>query len=375
VEIALSTVLVALGVLLIASFQSAASHERGYDPDHLIAVSVEPLSAPEGEDALAFFSEVESRVHSIPGVESVSLSSHEITEQRGFRFPVRVAEMPPSNDGEYPLATLRVAAPNLFKTVGIPLIAGRDLEHGGAGEWGFVVNERFVDLLVSRGTDPLGVRVELPWLAGAITGVVGNVTPEPGEPAEPTLYVPFDAVQLPGMWLSARLSPSPSEIVPEIRRRIQSLDPSAPLERVVIASESVRAAVASERFNMVLASTFAVLALTLAAVGVYGVTSFSVAARKREIGIRRALGAPGLSVTMGVVKRIGVLGLVGVCLGLFGAYAGGGVLESILVGTTPTDPRILALVAFILIAVGVAATAVPVSHAMRIDPTGTLREE
>lgn len=373
-EIALSTVLAVLALLLFSTFRSAITYDRGFEFDNLVSINVDPMHPPQAGDELrAYFGAILEGVQRIPGVHDAALSSHEITEQRGFRGPVAVEGMPEITPA--PQATGRIVSESFFRTAGVPLRLGRWFSTDGGAEdiVDLIVNERFVRRHMTGIPDPLGRRVSLDWAEGRIVGVVADISPDLGEPAEPMVYVPFERMTMAGMWLTVRTIDKPATVVPAVRREVEAVDPNVLLERVTVLEQSVRTSVAPQRFNMLFVISFAVLALALAAIGIYGVTSFSVATRRGEIGIRRALGASDHRVALEVARRVGMLTVLGVVVGLVGAAAGGRLLASLLVGVSPTDPLILASVAALLGTVAAASALIPIVRAIRIDPTETLR--
>ena len=177
------------------------------------------------------------------------------------------------------------------------------------------------------GAAALGRRLDLDWAGGRIVGIVGDVSPGLGEPAQPMVYLPFEQVTPPGMWLVVRTIGEPASAMPGIRSAVQAVDRAVLIERVDVLEQTVQTSVAPERFNMLLVVMFAVLALTLAAVGIYGVTAFSVTARRGEIGIRRALGASDQRVAAEVARRVAGLTAVGVVAGVVASSAGGRLLS------------------------------------------------
>ena len=375
-EIALSTMLAVLAVLLFATFRTALTHDRGFRFDNLVAINVDPLHPPAtGDETRAYYGSVLERVMAVPGVRDVGLSSHEILEQRGFRMPVLVGGFDAGLD--VPETTVRTVDRGFFWAAGIAMLAGRTFsETGGADDdVDLVVNERFVDLHLAGVGQPLGQDLDLDWTRGSVVGVAHDVSPGLGEPAEPIVYVPFERIGSPGMWLVIRSVGDPAPLIPEVRRRIRTVDQYALLQRVTVLEQSVETSIAPERFNMLLVASFALMALSLAAVGIYGVTSFSVATRRNEIGIRRALGANGPRVAREVAQRVGVLTALGVAIGIGASAAGGRLLMSLLAGVTPTDPAVLGGVALLLTGVAALATAVPVFQAVCIDPSEALRPE
>lgn len=376
-EIAMSTVLAVLAVLLFSTFRDAVSFDRGFEHDQLVAMNVEPLHPPaDGDEARAYFGAIVENVRALPGVRDVALSSHEILEQRGLSLGVAVEGNPVVGDEPRP-ATVRIVSGGFFRTTGIPLLRGRSFaaDGGPEDEMDVVVNRRFVDLLVDPAQDAIGLGVELSWARGRIVGVVGDVSPALGEPARPIVYLPFQRETVPGMWVTVRAVGEAAPLVPGIREAVHDVDRWVPLQRVDLLGESVESSVAPQRFNMLLVVSFAALALVLAAVGIYGVTALSVATRRSEIGIRRALGASDPLVAAEIVKRVAQLTGVGLAIGILVSSLGGRLLGSVVVGVEPTDPGVLVVVTALLGAVALLAAGIPVARAIGIEPTEALRAE
>ncbi len=292
-----------------------------------------------------------------------------------MRFEIEIEGLQRS-DGHPPEATIRTVSHDFFRTAGIPVAEGRSFaEDGGASDnVDLVVNRRFVELHLG-GADALGRRIDLDWAGGRIVGVVGDVSPGLGEPSQPMVYLPFAQLTPPGMWLLVRTTGDPASVMPGIKAAVQSVDRDVLLERIDMLEQTVQTSVAPERFNMLLVVTFAVLALTLAAVGIYGVTAFSVTARRGEIGIRRALGASDQRVAAEVARRVAGLTAIGVVAGVIASSAGSRLLSSLVVGVQATDFWVIASVALLLAGIAGIAAVIPILRATRIEPTEALRTE
>ncbi len=375
-EIALSTVLAVLAMLLFSTFRTALTYDRGFEFDNLLAISVDPLHPPEdGDAARAYFGSVLERVQRLGGVRDAALSSHPLLEPRGLRVPVMIEGGPVVTPT--PQAYVNLISHGFFATAGIALLEGSGFSESGGveGDLDIVVNERFAQQHLADGGERLGTRLELDWVTGHVVGVVSDVETVLGEPALPKVYISLDLVTVEGASLTVRTITDAAAIVSAIREEIRSVDPNILLEDVTVVEQAVRTSVAPQKFNMVLVISFAALALTLAGVGIHGVTAFSVATRRSEIGIRRALGASDHRVVLDVARRVGILTALGVVIGLIGAAAGGRLLSSLLIGVSPSDPAILAAVAALLATIAGGAALVPVLRALHIDPTESLRAE
>lgn len=272
---------------------------------------------------------------------------------------------------------MRIVSSDFFRTTGIPVVQGRTFSRdgGASDDFDLVVNRKFVDLLMSGAPDALGRRINLELATGRIVGVVGDVSPDLAEPAQPMVYLPFEQITPGGMWLIVRTTAEPASVIPGIRGAVRSVDQAVLLERIDILRQNVRTSVAPQWFNMLLVVTFAVLAVTLAGVGIFGVTAFSVTARRSEIAIRRALGATDKSVVAQVARRVAGLTALGVVSGIVASSAGGTLLASLVAGVNAPDLWVVASVALLLAAVSTVAAAIPILRAIRIDPADALSSE
>jgi putative ABC transport system permease protein len=241
-----------------------------------------------------------------------------------------------------------------------------------------IVNATFVRRYLA-GRDPIGIRVRFgdsgdDWIT--IVGVAGdsrNVGLR--DPPTPLLYLPYHSFPLPFMSIAARSAASPGAVASIVRSEVKKIDPDLPVDRIVPMREVLQDSVAEPRFRTLLLSMFALMATALAAVGLYGLMSYAVAQRTREIGIRVALGAQARQV-MGPVLREGMtLAVIGVALGLAGSLAASRALGGFLFGVEPTDPLTYGSVAVLLLAVALAASYIPSRRALRVDPIIALRSE
>jgi putative ABC transport system permease protein len=229
------------------------------------------------------------------------------------------------------------------------------------------------------GQDPLGKRIRFDdtkdeWLS--IVGVAGDARDRGLDAApEPVLYIPYQYLTLPFMSVVARSAGGTGAVASAVRAEVRSLDPDLPVDEVRPLSDIVRDSVAQPRFRMLVLGTFALTALLLAAVGVYGLISYSVAQRTREIGIRVALGARPAQVTLPIVREGLALTAMGVAIGLAGSVAVTRLLATFLFGIDATDPLTFFAVAALLLGVTFAASYVPSRRALRVDPLTALRAE
>jgi putative ABC transport system permease protein len=296
------------------------------------------------------------------------------------------AERVRSEGGGLPPISRDVASGNVvgaryFQTLGIPMLLGRDFEARDTPEAPKVAiaNDAFVRVQFpdAERRTALGQRISIdgpegPWRE--IVGVVGDskyasLTEEP----TPILYVPLSQNHETGMVLYVRTSARPAAVLPAVRAAVQSVEPNLPLPDLHTVAETVATSLYVPRMGAILLGVFAVVAVLLAAIGVYGVTSFAVAQRTREIGVRMALGAEKDDILALVVKQGMGLVAVGIAAGLLLAFAAGRSLASFLYGIRGTDAGTFVAVPLILAAVALVACLVPARRAMRLDPLAALR--
>ena len=269
-----------------------------------------------------------------------------------------------------------------FKTLRIPLLAGRqyDAGDGANGQKVTIVNQAFVKRFFPNG-DALGKRVtfgcEVPGdLCRTIVGVVGNIRQESiTDAAIPEMYVPFAQMPLNGATVIVRTSSNPFALVETVRKEVLAIDQNQPIFDVKTLSQRVDDAVAVSRSLMVLFSAFAVLALVLGAVGIYGIVSYSVTQRTHEIGIRMALGARAGNVLSLILKNGLILVLVGIAIGIAGALALTRFLTTLLFGVTPTDGVTFVIVSIFFFVIAMIASLIPALRATKVDPLIALRYE
>lgn len=388
-EMALAVLLLAGAGLLLKSFISLQRVDPGFNPSGVLTFNIAlPRSGyPEPEDSQAFFGELERRVAALPGVERVAgIFGLPLT---GFNYTISVERLDgaPAYDepGQERYTQVRVVTPGYFRAMEIPLLAGRplaDTDRAGT-EPVVVVNESAAELLWPGG-DALGHRFELgttlglggPRIGGSVVGVVADVRHHgPAEAPRPEIYAAHGQFPVDFMSMTVRTSVPPASLVNPVREQLRTMDSSLPMDDVRTMEQRLAASVAEPRLYMLLLSVFAVAALLLAAIGIYGVMACSVRTRVNEIGIRRALGAEAGDVLRMVVGKAMSLALGGLVLGLLAAFALTRVLEGLLYGVSATDPLTFAGVALLLAAVALLASFIPARRAARVDPMLALRDE
>jgi len=289
-----------------------------------------------------------------------------------------VVGQPAPPEGQEPKVYLRWASDDAFAAMGIPLLDGRDFDESDdreAGELRGIINKAMADRHFPNG-DAVGSRLTAGGGELAIIGVVGNVTQASlDEEVVNVIYTPFQQITRSGMTLVVRTRADPSGLQTAVNDAIWAVNPDQTIENVVTLDSLVNASVAEPRFSALLVALFAGLALTLAAVGIYGVVANSVAQRYREIGIRMALGACGTDVARWVVGQGMVWVGAGIVVGMVIAAAASRLIASMLYGVTATDIPTYVGAATVLALVALAASLIPARRAIAIDPVESLRAD
>jgi putative ABC transport system permease protein len=381
-EVALSLMLLVGAGLLIKSFVRLSNTDPGFNPQNTLTASVSLASVryEKEEQITRFYDQLIERVRVLPGVESAAGVSPLPLSNNDISFSFVFLDRPAPPPGQGLSAAVRFVTPDYFRAMGIPLRRGRvftDQDKAGAPP-ALVVNEAFVRRYLP-GEEPLGKRMRTGYnrIEGEIVGVVGDVRGIAlSVPGSPEYYIP----EAHGAWsdlsLVVRTSTSdPASLAPALRGVVRDMDKDQPLYEVRTMGALVSRSVARQRFSMTLIGVFAALALALAAVGIFSVMSFLVAQRTHEIGIRMALGAQGSDILRMIVGHGMTLTLVGVGLGLAGAYALTRLMSSLLFGVSATDPVTFGVVAALLAAVALLACYVPARRATKVDPMIALRHD
>jgi predicted permease len=375
-EVALVVVLAIGAGLLIRSYSALLHVDPGFDTDNVLTLRV----SARGDDYVEFLHQAVERIEALPGVLRAGLVrplplGPGTFQGEGMEFSI--VGRPEPAEGERPEAYMRFVGPGYFEAIGIPLLAGRDFGPGDDRQSNFVVIvNRAAAEAYWDGEDPVGDAITAGELQVRVVGMVGDARQASlAEEPHPVVYVSHRQVSRVGMSIVVRTAADPGTLIGAIQRQIWELRPDQPIEDIATMDTVVRASVAQPRFSMALLSLFAVLALVLAAVGVYGVVSYSVGRRRREIGIRIALGAEPRRVSGWVVRRSLVPAAVGVVLGLVGAAIGTRLMAGLLYGVPAIDATTFGLVAGLLLAISLAASLAPALRAARVDPASSMRTE
>jgi len=381
-QVAMTVVLLCGAGLLMRSLFALIHDAIGVQAENVLTMRVElPASRYNPPQRLGFFRQVIERLQALPGVQSASAASDipvATLRTSGTSFQILgQAELPPN---ERPTTRVRVVTPGYFKTLGISLLSGRDFTQDdqtrGAAQV-FIVNETFAKRYFPN-RDPLSESISVnmqrpdnPY--GRIIGVVGNV--KEGSlrgVAEPTVFYNYRPLPYPGMTLFIRTTRG-AEITREATQIVRDIDRNLPLVEVRMLEDAFADSAARERLNAVVSGAFAVCALLLATLGLYGLMAFTVAERTTEIGIRLALGAQASQV-LGMVRQQGLtLVALGGGLGLAIAFGVSRFLETLVFGVKSYDPLTFGAVTALLILISMVAVLIPARRATRITPLVALR--
>ncbi len=383
-QVALALVLLAGGGLLIRSLVALARVEPGFETGHRLAATTQ-LPQPKygtADQQIAFFDDAQARLRATPGVESVALVSNvplgPIDEIYSLEFEGR----PPLPPGQGISALYYVVSPEYFDTMGIPLLKGRrftDQDRAGAPNVA-IVNDEFVRLHYPT-ENPIGQRIHIgrnSSVVREIVGVVGSVKHYGlTDKKQAQMYEPFRQMPKNVMTFVMKSAGDPNLLVPSLRREIQSVDNDQPVTGVSALDDLLSNATALPRVQAVLVASLAVIALVLAAVGLYGVTAYAVSQRTQEIGVRMTLGAnPGAVFAM-ILRRALLLACTGLVVGVGGALLLGRVLattlEPMLFRIEPSDVSTLVIVSLVMVGVAIIASLIPARRAMRVDPIQAIR--
>jgi len=376
-ETALSAMLLVAAGLLVTSFEKLVRVPEGFAVEHILTVN---LQLPEGqytqsEQRSDFWRRVLASTSGLPGVESAAVTNVLPLRGEWNNNPVNLpGDTRPAP--ERPFARYRRVTPTYFKTFGIPLLNGRELTWADAGTPAVVISEATAKA-VWPGLNPIAQRFDVDPSSGfpgyQVVGVVGDTRVSLFKEPTPMVYLLYESGLTGSLILRTHLPAT--AVAPELHGAIWKIDPTVAIPSISSMGQIVSESLAPQRFETLLTSLFAAAALLLACLGIYGVVSYSVVRRTREIGIRMALGAQKADMLRRVIRQEMTPALLGLGAGLIGALGFARVLSSLLYGVNPTDPLTFAVVSLILASVALLASYVPARRAMRVDPMIALRYE
>jgi putative ABC transport system permease protein len=383
-EVALSLILLVMAGLMIRSFAKLTNIDPGMGTADVMSMRINrsPAKSRDGAQNAIFYQSVIDRVKTLPGIEAAGVASHMpfvFTED----WPITVESVANAGAQTQSIDT-RTVSSDYFNTLQIPLVGGQffSTEDGPQAPPVVMVNQAMVNRYWSN-QDPLGKRIKIgnadaksPWFT-VKGGVKDSAQASLDSDIRPEIYFPLG--QMAGRYrrmnLAVRTSVDPKSTLAAIQSAIREIDKDQPVYQVQTIEELIRDTIATRRFALMILISFAVLALVLAMSGIYGVISYSVSQRTQEIGIRMALGARSGDVLRLVLVQFMRLTVIGVVLGLVGAYALTRLMTSLLFGVTATDVTTFVLVSASLSLVALVACLIPARRATRVDPLVALRYE
>jgi putative ABC transport system permease protein len=386
-EVALSLMLLIAAALLTRSFIELQRVRPGFDPNNVLTASVSlPIAGrfdPVGNAPVwnVKLTEIAARIAAAPEVASVgavsSLPLSGLLEGGG----IRIVGQPDPPPGQGPHAQYNVVLGEYFEAAGIRVLAGRpfDARDDQPGRRGIIVNQQFARKYFGSEAGAVGREVRATFeftqnpIPRTIVGVVDDVKQMGLDVETPSqVYVPQSQMAYPGLVFVVRTRGSPLRAVAAVKQTVAAVDPLATVKEVRTMEDVVSHSLARQRFSMTLIGTFAALALVLAIVGLYGVLALIVGQRRREIGVRLALGARPTDVVRMIVGEGARVTVVGVALGVAGAFAATRVLTALLFGVSTTDAFTFGGAAIVVVVVALAATYAPARRASRVDPKAAL---
>jgi putative ABC transport system permease protein len=384
IEIALALVLVAGAGLMVRSFRSVLGIEPGFDPHNVLTFSAAlPLATyKEQQQHLQFFDGALAQIRALPGVQSAAGTFR--VPIAGFATAIFTVQGKPVPAGQAPSADYRAITVGYFRAMGIRLLKGRDFSERDSADApdAVIVNEELARRFWP-GEDPIGKRLQVAteltrWRE--VVGVAGNARLSGLEAKiDPAIYVPFPQNSWPNAlrnsFIVVRTTIDPKSLAPAVRRGLRSVDPGFPIAQIRTMDEIVGDSLSQRRFNTALLALFAIVAVALAAVGIYGVMSYTVSQRTREMGIRMALGAKQSDITKLVTLGGARLAALGIAIGLVAGAISSRLLSSLLFGVSSSDLATFVFTAVLLGAVTLLASYIPSRRAASTDPIAALRFE
>lgn len=386
-QMALAMMLLCGAGLLLRSFAQLQQVKPGFDVENALTfrIGLPELAYQEESRRVAFFDRLLERLSALPGARAAAATQGLPLSGTQMTISFEVRNRPPLPPAQQPAMEMRAATPAYFKAMGIPLVRGRGLEEGDiAGAAPVVVLSQSAVNKYFPNENPIGQWITLGWrrpagqpkAGGEVVGVVGDVkTFGLEKDAVPEIYLPYSQLPLSSMDVLIRTRVPPLSLEPAVEEAVHELDPDIPVARLRSLDDVVSRSISQPRFYMLLLGLFASMALLLAALGIFGVLSYAVTQRSREIGIRMALGAHAGDVMGMVLRNAAGLILSGIGLGLAGAVALSRFLTGLLFNLSSTDPSTLAGVAATLSLVALFASYLPARQATLVDPLLTLRSE
>jgi predicted permease len=381
-EMAIAVVVLFLSTLVIRSFQKLLAVDPGFRTDHLLSVEItlpEPRYADTSPATNRFYEQLLEKVAQSPGVRSAASINVLPLKPSAVMTHFLIEGAPPLAPGTFPLAQIRYISPGFFQTMGLDLLEGRIFEQNDVDKpsQSFIVNAAFAQRYLA-GRSPVGANIMVGVLSAhpervPVIGVVANardlgVDTEP----QPEVYAPGFGLHA---VLLVRSAVDPQNMVSTVRSAVHAIDPNQPIYHVQTLDALLSDTLARQRLTAMLLGMFAFVALALAAIGIYGVLSYSVAQRTREIGVRIAVGANREDILRLVLTQTGRFAVIGIVLGLATALACARLISRLLFNTSTVDPLSVSVTLGALILMAALAAIVPAGRAASVNPTEALRAE
>ena len=385
-EIAVTLVLLVGAGLALRSFVKLQQVDTGFDTENVLTFQLR-LFGKRYQDAKSvrdFYQQLIERLEAQPGVEAAgAVLIRPLEGVIGWDVPYATANQSPDEAKRNRVPNFEVVTPHYFRSVGLPLKVGREFTERDTEESPKVViiSEAMAQSIFAPGVDPVGQRLRLfdptdpdnSWRT--VVGVVGDARYREVRDARWDVYVPYRQFAFPVRYITVRTASDPAAFSAVVRREVAALDPQQAVTSVKTTAQLFLENVARPRFNSLLLGLLAALAALLAALGIYGVISYAVAQRTREIGVRIALGAQRGDVLRLVFKQGLTFIVSGIVIGLVGAFMLSRLMESLLFGISATDPATFIVVSLLLVVVALLACYIPARRAMKVDPMVALRYE
>ena len=391
-EMALAVILLIGAGLLARSFVALTNVDTGYRTENVVTMSVTLPAAkyPWDRQAISFAHQVLDRVRQLPEVQSAAMAFGRPLDENGMRGSFERTDRPPSTPDTRRVADVRAVTPEFFSTLHIPVVAGRGIQATDSpnAPQVVVVTRAFVKQFYAN-ENPLGKHIVISWsrqrsenkadtvsAGGEIVGVIGDVKSYGSNQAAPaSVYLPFDQAPISDVSVLVRSTASPALTINGTRDAIKEVDGDLPVFDIKKMSDVVSDSVAQPRFYAILLGSFAAIALVIAALGIYGVISYAVTQRTRELGIRIALGAQRERVVRLVIGQGLTLTLLGIAVGIAGAFLLTRLIATLLFGVAPADPLTFVGVATMFVLVACLASYLPARRAAGVDPIIAMRAE
>jgi predicted permease len=384
-QISISLIVLIAAGLVVRTLQQLQTMNPGFNPQNALTMSFDlGLQGYDEARGQQFYRQLTERVESLPGVESAAVTSYIPLSLNYNSRNVFVEGKPAERGDNAPLAMNASAGPDYFKTMGTPIVQGREFteQDQEKSEKVAIVNETFVRRLMPElqsTAEAVGKRFSFHGPEGPFRRIVGvavagryfNIAEDP----RPFIWTPMTQDYQSSGILVARTKGSPDSLFAPVRAQVQSLDANLPLYDVKTLTEHMKFALFPAKVAATVLGVFGLVALLLSAVGVYGITSYAVAQRTHEIGIRLALGAQLGDVLRLVLNHGLKLTIIGAAIGLFGAYLATRAITSVLYGVSATDPLTFGVVSLLLVGVALIACYVPARRATKVEPLVALRNE